>query len=78
MVTLTHDPKIDDPALVVALKSDAFYVGDEVAEFVAVDDAALHYPGAVSAGYLLALSPGYVFRHMSAAYVASGRDLELI
>ena len=27
IVTLTHDPKIDDPALTVALKSDAFYIG---------------------------------------------------
>lgn len=27
IVTLTHDPKLDDPALQVALKSDAFYVG---------------------------------------------------
>lgn len=27
VVTLTHDPKIDDPALEVALKSDAFYIG---------------------------------------------------
>jgi xanthine dehydrogenase accessory factor len=27
IVTLTHDPKLDDPALVVALKSDAFYIG---------------------------------------------------
>ena len=27
IVTLTHDPKIDDPALTVALKSEAFYVG---------------------------------------------------
>lgn len=27
VVTLTHDPKIDDPALEVALSSDAFYVG---------------------------------------------------
>lgn len=27
VVTLTHDPKIDDPALVVALRSPAFYVG---------------------------------------------------
>ena len=27
VVTLTHDPKIDDPALRVALRSDAFYVG---------------------------------------------------
>ena len=27
VVTLTHDPKVDDPALQTALKSDAFYVG---------------------------------------------------
>ena len=27
LVALTHDPKIDDPALVAALASDAFYVG---------------------------------------------------
>lgn len=27
IVTLTHDPKLDDPALIVALKSQAFYIG---------------------------------------------------
>jgi len=27
IVTLTHDPKIDDPALHVALRTDAFYIG---------------------------------------------------
>lgn len=27
VVTLTHDPKIDDPALEMALKSPAFYIG---------------------------------------------------
>jgi xanthine dehydrogenase accessory factor len=27
VVTLTHDPKLDDPALEVALRSDAYYVG---------------------------------------------------
>lgn len=27
VVTLTHDPKLDDPALTVALSSDAFYIG---------------------------------------------------
>jgi xanthine dehydrogenase accessory factor len=27
VVTLTHDPKIDDPALASALASPAFYVG---------------------------------------------------
>jgi xanthine dehydrogenase accessory factor len=27
VVTLTHDPKLDDPALIAALKSGAFYIG---------------------------------------------------
>jgi xanthine dehydrogenase accessory factor len=27
VVTITHDPKLDDPALLVALRSPAFYVG---------------------------------------------------
>jgi xanthine dehydrogenase accessory factor len=27
VVTMTHDPKIDEPALAAALRSDAFYVG---------------------------------------------------
>jgi len=27
VVALTHDPKLDDPALCAALKSDAFYIG---------------------------------------------------
>jgi len=27
VVTLTHDPKLDDPALAAALRSEAFYVG---------------------------------------------------
>jgi xanthine dehydrogenase accessory factor len=27
VVALTHDPKIDDPALAAALRSDAFYIG---------------------------------------------------
>ena len=27
LVTLTHDPKIDDPALAVALRSECFYIG---------------------------------------------------
>ena len=27
VVTLTHDPKLDDPALDIALKSEAFYIG---------------------------------------------------
>ena len=27
LVALTHDPKVDDPALTIALRSDCFYVG---------------------------------------------------
>lgn len=27
VITLTHDPKLDDPALTAALESDAFYIG---------------------------------------------------
>ena len=27
VITLTHDPKIDDPALTAALRSAAFYIG---------------------------------------------------
>lgn len=27
VVTLTHDPKLDDPALIAALNSEAFYIG---------------------------------------------------
>ncbi|UCF48893.1 MAG: XdhC family protein [Myxococcales bacterium] len=27
VVTLTHDPKLDDPALQMALRSDAFFIG---------------------------------------------------
>jgi xanthine dehydrogenase accessory factor len=27
VVTLTHDPKLDDPALLAALRSEAFYIG---------------------------------------------------
>lgn len=27
VVTLTHDPKLDDPALIAALRSQAFYIG---------------------------------------------------
>lgn len=27
ILTLTHDPKIDDPALMLALRSEAFYIG---------------------------------------------------
>jgi len=66
IVTLTHDPKIDDPALTVALKSDAFYVGAlgskrthagrsqrlKEAEFSDADIARIHGPVGLSIGAL--------------------------
>ncbi len=66
IVTLTHDPKIDDPALTVALKSDAFYVGAlgskrthagrcqrlKDAGFVDTDIARIHGPVGLSIGAL--------------------------
>jgi xanthine dehydrogenase accessory factor len=66
IVTLTHDPKIDDPALTVALKSDAFYVGAlgskrthagrsqrlKDAGFADADIARIHGPVGLSIGAL--------------------------
>ena len=64
VVTLTHDPKIDDPGLVEALRSDAFYIGclgsrrthaarcERLAEagFSADDLARLHGPAGLDIG----------------------------
>ena len=64
VVTLTHDPKIDDPGLVEALGSDAFYIGclgsrrthaarcERLAEagFSADDLARLHGPAGLDIG----------------------------
>src|SRR5437763_601825 len=66
IVTLTHDPKIDDPALTVALKSGAFYIGAlgskrthagrsqrlKEAGFTDVDIARIHGPVGLSIGAL--------------------------
>jgi len=66
IVTLTHDPKIDDPALTVALKSEAFYVGAlgskrthagrsqrlKEAGFTDADIARIHGPVGLSIGAL--------------------------
>ncbi len=66
IVTLTHDPKIDDPALTVALKSDAFYIGAlgskrthagrcqrlKEAGFADADLARIHGPVGLSIGAL--------------------------
>ena len=66
VVTLTHDPKIDDPALTVALKSDVFYIGAlgskrthagrcqrlKEAGFADTDIARIHGPVGLSIGAL--------------------------
>jgi xanthine dehydrogenase accessory factor len=64
VITLTHDPKLDDPALEVALKSDAFYIGSlgsrkthaarlerlQALGFTATDMARIHGPVGLSLG----------------------------
>ena len=71
VVTLTHDPKLDDPALAVALRSDAFYIGclgsrrthgkrlERLAErgFGEAETARLHGPVGLDIG---ALSPAEI------------------
>jgi xanthine dehydrogenase accessory factor len=71
IVTLTHDPKIDDPALTAALKSEAFYIGAlgskrthagrcqrlKEAGFSDADIARIHGPVGLSIG---ALSPAEI------------------
>ena len=71
IVTLTHDPKIDDPALQAALSSDAFYIGAlgsrrthakrgqrlESAGFDAAAFARIHGPVGLDIG---ALTPGEI------------------
>jgi xanthine dehydrogenase accessory factor len=64
VVTLTHDPKLDDPALQTALKSDVFYIGAlgsrkthaarlarlKAAGFADADAARIHGPVGLSIG----------------------------
>ncbi len=71
IVTLTHDPKIDDPALTAALRSEAFYIGAlgsrrthasrcqrlTDAGFTAADLARIHGPIGLNIG---ALSPAEI------------------
>ena len=71
IVTLTHDPKIDDPALTAALRSQAFYIGAlgsrrthasrcqrlSEAGFTAADLARIHGPIGLNIG---ALSPAEI------------------
>jgi xanthine dehydrogenase accessory factor len=89
IVTLTHDPKLDDPALQVALKSEAFYIaalGSRKTHAARLkrlteagfDDAALariHGPAGLSIG---ALSPAEIALSIlaEATAVLHGRDKE--
>ncbi len=71
VVTLTHDPKLDDPALAAALRSPAFYIGAlgskrthaarlsrlAAAGFSPADLARIHGPVGLSIG---ALSPAEI------------------
>ncbi len=84
VVTLTHDPKLDDPALVAALRSDAFYVGAlgsrkthaarcERLRGLGFDDAAItrvHAPVGLAIG---AVSPGEIAASIAAEIVATLR-----
>src|SRR5262249_22714433 len=71
VVTLTHDPKLDDPALQTALKADVFYIGAlgsrrthaarlsrlKAAGFNETDCARIHGPVGLEIG---ALSPAEI------------------
>jgi xanthine dehydrogenase accessory factor len=88
LVSLTHDPKLDDPALIVALRSPAFYVGAlgsrkthgrrlERLRAEGFDDAALarlHAPVGLPIG---ALSPGEIAVSIMAEIVAALRGRKL-
>ena len=85
VVTITHDPKLDDPALAAALRSDAFYVGalgsrkTQAARrerlrgmgFTDRDLDRIHGPVGLSIG---AVSPGEIAVSILAQIVAMLRD----
>ncbi len=84
VVTVTHDPKIDEPALAAALRSDAFYVGalgsrrSQAARrerllqlgFGQADLARIHGPVGLAIG---AVSPGEIAISVLAEIVATLR-----
>jgi xanthine dehydrogenase accessory factor len=89
IVTLTHDPKLDDPALIVALRSSAFYVGAlgsrkthgrriERLTAEGFDDAAISRIRAPIGLPIGALSPGEIAVSIMAEIVAArhGRTLQ--
>jgi len=62
VVTLTHDPKLDDPALQTALKADVFYIGAlgsrlKAAGFSDAESTRIHGPVGLDIG---ALSPAEI------------------
>ena len=85
VVTLTHDPKLDDPALAAALRSPAFYIGalgskrtqaarlSRMAEagFTPADLARIHGPVGLSIG---ALSPAEIAVSILAQVTAVRRN----
>ena len=85
VVTLTHDPKLDDPALVAALKSDAFYIAalgsrrthaaraERLAEagFSTDDIARIHGPAGLDIG---AANPAEIALSVAAEMVAAWRQ----
>ncbi len=88
VVTLTHDPKLDDPALIAALRSDAFYIGalgsrkthasrlGRLREegFGDADLARIHAPVGLPIG---AVSPGEIAVSIMAEIIASRRGRAL-
>ncbi|WP_262031038.1 XdhC family protein [Microvirga sp. Mcv34] len=84
LVALTHDPKIDDPALTAALRSDSFYIGalgsrktherrvQRLTEsgFTEADIARIHAPIGLDIG---AVSPAEIALSIMAEIVASLR-----
>jgi xanthine dehydrogenase accessory factor len=91
IVTLTHDPKLDDPALIAALRSQVFYIGalgsrkthgrrlDRLREagFGDADLARIHAPVGLPIG---AVSPGEIAVSIMAEIVAArhGRALQTV
>ncbi|HLG89598.1 MAG TPA: XdhC family protein [Alphaproteobacteria bacterium] len=89
VVTLTHDPKVDDPALVAALRSPVFYIGalgsrktqakrrDRMKEhgFTDEDLARIHAPVGLSIG---AVSPGEIAVSIMAEIVSVRRGRRLV
>lgn len=85
VVTLTHDPKLDDPALIGALRSPAFYIGAlgskkthasrldrlRTAGFIEADLARIHGPAGLDIG---AKSPAEIAVSVLAQLTAARRQ----